>query len=125
MTAPITHRTLADDGSDDSTHRTVGRVEARNTRQGGDDSRFDFAVDSDPNVDGLLGLSVSYLAAAATEQSASLDLSLDVRRIVLDVERPRGRPDGGTRASGGLRSTAVENPDRTEPTHQPARPKRG
>ena len=118
MTAPTNHRTPTDDGPDDSTHRTVGRVEARNTREAGDDSRFDFDVDSDPHVDGLLGLSVSYLAAAATEQSAALDFSLDVSRIVLHVERPRARPDGGTKASGGLQSDAVESPDRTKTPDQ-------
>lgn len=114
MNATLNNRTSAKGGSGDPTHRTVGRVEARNTRLGRDDARFDFTVDSDPHLDGLLGLLVSYLAGAAAEHAGALDCALDVSRITLDVERSRVRSDGGTTASNATGSDTVDAPTRAE-----------
>jgi hypothetical protein len=76
--------------------RVLHRVEARNELTATDaPGAFDFAV-ADEAGGSSLGLLASYLGAAACRQSFSLGLAVDVSRVVVEVERPAARSDGGT-----------------------------
>ena len=76
--------------------RVRHRVEARNELTATDaPGAFDFAVDDEAGGS-TLGILASYLGAAACRQSFSLGLAVDVSRVVVEVERPATRSDGGT-----------------------------
>ncbi|WP_152041778.1 hypothetical protein [Salinigranum salinum] len=75
--------------------RVLRRIEARNELTAADaPDAFDFVVD-DSDDDSTLGILASYLGAAACRQSQSLDLTIDVSRVTVEVERPPTRSDGG------------------------------
>jgi hypothetical protein len=81
--------------------RVVQRIEARNELSAADaPDAFDFVVD-DSDDDSTLGILASYLGAAACRQSQSLDLTIDVSRVTVEVERPPTRSDGGTAERDG------------------------
>jgi hypothetical protein len=96
--------------------RVLRRIEARNELTAADaPDAFDFVVD-DSDDDSTLGILASYLGAAACRQSRSLDLTIDVSRVTVEVERPPTRSDGGTAerdsaAADGVGTDRVPAPD--------------
>ncbi|WP_162562464.1 hypothetical protein [Salinigranum rubrum] len=72
------------------------RIEAVNECDPSDDpGAFDFVVEGDSFDEPALGLLASYLGAAATHHSTALDIAVDVRRVVVEVEGGMTRFDGG------------------------------
>jgi hypothetical protein len=99
--------------------RVLHRVEARNELTAADaPGAFDFAVDDEAG--GSLGILASYLGAAACRLSFSLGLAVDVSRVVVEVERPATRSDGGTVAlcdpAGDDRSAGATAGTETRPS---------
>lgn len=98
MAPPTTSNRLP--GDDDTavvSRRVIRRVEAKNERAGDSaPGAFDFAVEGGTPEDLSLGLMASYLGARAACQSAALDLTVDVERVAVEVERDTTRSDGGT-----------------------------
>jgi hypothetical protein len=93
------------------------RIEAVNERAQSDErGAFDFVVDGGTSDDLTLGLLASYLGAAAARRSVALDISLDVRRVVVEIERGEARSDGGTVGPAGenelWRATPEQAPTR-------------
>jgi hypothetical protein len=118
MTPPTTpNQTSETDGATVTNRRVARRIEAINERAGSaEQDAFDFVVEGGTSDDLTLGLLASYLGASAARRSAALDLSLDVSRVVIEVEH------GGARSDGGI----VDPPDggdlwRATPTESSAR----
>jgi hypothetical protein len=87
--------------------RVLRRIEARNELTAADaPDAFDFVVD-DSDDDSTLGILASYLGAAACRQSRPLDLTIDVSRVTVEVERPPTRSDGGTGEHDGAAADGV------------------
>lgn len=98
MTPPTTpNQTSKTDGAAGVNRRVAKRIEVVNERAASDEpGAFDFVVEGGTSGDPTLGLLASYLGAAAAQRSAALDLSLDVTRVVVEVEHEGARSDGGT-----------------------------
>ncbi|WP_142858724.1 hypothetical protein [Salinigranum halophilum] len=103
MTPPTTpNQTSNVGGAAVVNRRVVKRIEARNERASSPGrGAFDFVVEGGTADDLTLGLLASYLGAAAARRSATLDIALDVSRVVVEVEHGRAQSDGGAVESPG------------------------